>query len=110
MARGSRALVGLLAEGNSKRNYERAALRSLYAALVSARSQHRGNSGRLARGKDLAAWQRAQANAFPRAELFVARCACARCVGCRPPVALSSVNRQLSGILVGLSNCRPAAD
>ena len=55
MARGSSALVGLLAEGNAKRNHGRAALRSLHAPLVSARSEHRGNSRRVARGKNLAA-------------------------------------------------------
>ena len=110
MARRSSALVGLLAEGNAKRNHGRAALRSLHAPLVSARSEHRGNSRRVARGKNLAARQRANEDTFPRAELFFGRCVPDHCGRRRAPIAVCSVHRQRSRLLVGRSHCGSAAD
>ena len=50
------------------------------------------------------------ANTFPRAELFVGRCASAWFVRCRPPPAVCSVHRQRSRLLVGRSHRRSTAD
>ena len=108
MARRSHSLVGLLAEGQSKRNHGRAALRSVYAPSISARSQHQRNSRRLARGKILATGRPADRNIFFPAKQFA--CWRSSVHADQPRIEIRAVRRHRSWILVGrfLTDQRPS--